>query len=135
SRPGALLRTRRVEDAAKRNSQQSGWGRSAQVAGVRLRFRSGGPGHRRGRIREGSCWSSLPNLLTLGPVALRFSRHAQKKKDGRHMSAKVVGPRDGKAGFLGSIGVRFMIDGAEAGGGFSLVEHPMSPRALAPPLP
>ena len=50
------------------------------------------------------------------------------------MAAKVVGPRDGKAGFLGSIGVRFMIDGAEAHGGFSLVEHPMSPRALAAPL-
>src|SRR2546421_7227097 len=49
-------------------------------------------------------------------------------------AAKVVGPRDGKAGFLGSIGVRFMIDGAESGGGFSLVEHPMSPRALAAPL-
>jgi mannose-6-phosphate isomerase-like protein (cupin superfamily) len=49
-------------------------------------------------------------------------------------AAKVVGPRDGKAGFLGSIGVRFMIDGEEAGGGFSLVEHPMSPRALAAPL-
>ena len=48
--------------------------------------------------------------------------------------AKVVGPRDGKLGFLGSIGVRFMIDGEEAGGGFSLVEHPMSPRALAAPL-
>ena len=48
--------------------------------------------------------------------------------------AKVVGPRDGKAGFLGSIGVRFMIGGEEAGGGFSLVEHPMSPRALAAPL-
>jgi mannose-6-phosphate isomerase-like protein (cupin superfamily) len=30
--------------------------------------------------------------------------------------------------------VRFMIDGAESGGGFSLVEHPMSPRALAAPL-
>ena len=27
-----------------------------------------------------------------------------------------------------------MIDGAESGGGFSLVEHPMSPRALAAPL-
>jgi mannose-6-phosphate isomerase-like protein (cupin superfamily) len=50
------------------------------------------------------------------------------------MSAKVVGPRDGKAGFLGSIGVRFMIDGAEAGERFSLVEHPMSARALAAPL-
>jgi len=50
------------------------------------------------------------------------------------MAAKVVGPREGKAGFLGSIGVRFMIDGEEADGGFSLVEHPMSPRALAAPL-
>jgi hypothetical protein len=50
------------------------------------------------------------------------------------MAAKAVGPGDGKAGFLGSIGVRFMIDGGEAGGGFSLVEHPMSARALAAPL-
>ena len=48
--------------------------------------------------------------------------------------AKVVGPSDGKAGFLGSIGVRFMIDGHETAEGFSLVEHPMSPRALAAPL-
>jgi len=45
-----------------------------------------------------------------------------------------VGPQDGKAGSLGSIGVRFMIDGAETDGGFSLVEHPMPPRALAAPL-
>jgi quercetin dioxygenase-like cupin family protein len=50
------------------------------------------------------------------------------------MTTKVVGPRDGKAGFLGSIGVRFMIDGDEAGERFSLVEHPMSARALAAPL-
>jgi mannose-6-phosphate isomerase-like protein (cupin superfamily) len=41
---------------------------------------------------------------------------------------------DGKAGFLGSVGVRFMIDGAAADGRFSLVEHPMSARALAAPL-
>jgi mannose-6-phosphate isomerase-like protein (cupin superfamily) len=47
---------------------------------------------------------------------------------------KVVGPKDGSEGFLGSIGVRFMIDGSEAGERFSLVEHPMSPRALAAPL-
>lgn len=50
------------------------------------------------------------------------------------MAAKVLGPRDGQAGFLGSIGVRFMIDRVESSGGFSLVEHPMSPRALAAPL-
>jgi quercetin dioxygenase-like cupin family protein len=49
-------------------------------------------------------------------------------------AVKVVGPQDGKAGFLGSIGVRFMIDGEEAGDRFSLVEHPMSARALAAPL-
>src|ERR1700681_3314842 len=48
--------------------------------------------------------------------------------------ARVLGPKDGKAGFLGSIGVRFMIDGGESGGGFSLVEHPMSAHALAAPL-
>ncbi len=46
----------------------------------------------------------------------------------------VIGPSDGKAGFLGSIGARFMIDGEDAGGDFSLVEHPMSPHALAAPL-
>jgi quercetin dioxygenase-like cupin family protein len=49
-------------------------------------------------------------------------------------TARVLGPRDGRLGFLGSIGVRFMIDGAEADERFSLVEHPMSPRALAAPL-
>ena len=48
--------------------------------------------------------------------------------------ARVVGPTDGKSGFLGSIGVRFMIDGADTDQGFSLVEHPMPPRALAAPL-
>jgi mannose-6-phosphate isomerase-like protein (cupin superfamily) len=47
---------------------------------------------------------------------------------------KVVRPGDGHGGFLGSIGVRFLIDGLEAGQRFSLVEHPMSPRALAAPL-
>ncbi|MDX6589215.1 MAG: hypothetical protein QOI84_489 [Solirubrobacterales bacterium] len=50
------------------------------------------------------------------------------------MSARVLGPNDGKAGFLGSIGVRFMIDGEDAAERFSLVEHPMPPRALAAPL-
>jgi len=49
-------------------------------------------------------------------------------------TTRVVGPTDGKAGFLGSIGVRFMLDGETSDGGFSLVEHPMSARALAAPL-
>jgi quercetin dioxygenase-like cupin family protein len=50
------------------------------------------------------------------------------------IETRVVGPQDGKAGFLGSIGVRFMIGGAESDERFSLVEHPMSARALAAPL-
>jgi mannose-6-phosphate isomerase-like protein (cupin superfamily) len=48
---------------------------------------------------------------------------------------RIVGPRDGKSGSLGSIGVRFMIGAAEvADGGFSLVEHPMPAHTLAAPL-
>ena len=47
---------------------------------------------------------------------------------------KVVGPLDGKEGFLGSINVRFLIDGSQAGERFSLVDHAMSPRALAAPV-
>ena len=49
-------------------------------------------------------------------------------------AARVLGPSDGVKGFLGSIGVRFMINGPDSGGGFSLVEHPMSARALGAPL-
>jgi mannose-6-phosphate isomerase-like protein (cupin superfamily) len=49
-------------------------------------------------------------------------------------SAKIVAPNNGREGFIGSIGVRFMIDGNEADERFSLVEHPMSARALAAPL-
>jgi quercetin dioxygenase-like cupin family protein len=48
--------------------------------------------------------------------------------------ARIVGPRDGKLGKLGGIGVRFMVGGTESGGGFALVEHPMEPRALAAPM-
>ena len=47
---------------------------------------------------------------------------------------RIIGPADAAEGFLGSIGVRWMIDGAEAAQRFSLVEHPMTPRALAAPL-
>jgi quercetin dioxygenase-like cupin family protein len=47
---------------------------------------------------------------------------------------RVVGPDDGDLGWLASIGVRFMISSEDSGGGFSLVEHPMPPRALAAPL-
>jgi hypothetical protein len=47
---------------------------------------------------------------------------------------RVVGPEDGDLGWLASIGVRLMISSEESGGGFSLVEHPMPPKALAAPL-
>ena len=52
----------------------------------------------------------------------------------KSIAPRIVGPKDGKAGDLGSIGVRFMIYGEDSGGGFSLVEHPMPPRRLAAPL-
>jgi mannose-6-phosphate isomerase-like protein (cupin superfamily) len=49
-------------------------------------------------------------------------------------SARIIGPDDATEGFLGSIGARFLIDGPDAAERFSLVEHPMSPHALAAPL-
>jgi len=57
-----------------------------------------------------------------------------KEKTMPTQSATVIGPQDGRSGSLGAIGVRLMVDGAASGGGFSLVEHPMPPRALAAPL-
>jgi mannose-6-phosphate isomerase-like protein (cupin superfamily) len=50
------------------------------------------------------------------------------------IAPRIVGPTDGKAGTLGAIGVRFMIDTDDTGARFSVVEHPMPPRALAAPL-
>src|SRR4051794_16491821 len=46
---------------------------------------------------------------------------------------KVLGPDEGAYAQVGAMGVRFMVD-AETGGGFSMVEHPIPPRALAAPL-
>jgi mannose-6-phosphate isomerase-like protein (cupin superfamily) len=47
---------------------------------------------------------------------------------------RIIGPKDGKFVDLQSVGVRFMIWGAETGGTFSLVEHPIPPRTLVAPL-
>jgi mannose-6-phosphate isomerase-like protein (cupin superfamily) len=47
---------------------------------------------------------------------------------------RIIGPRDGKFVDLRSVGVRFMVWGAESGGDFSLVEHPIPPRTLVAPL-
>ena len=47
---------------------------------------------------------------------------------------QVLGPAEGDSVSFGGLGVRFMIGGDESGGGFSLVEHPIAPRALAAPL-
>jgi len=49
-------------------------------------------------------------------------------------SPTIIGPTDGESVTLQTIGVRFMIPGADSDGRFSLVEHPMPPRGLAAPL-
>lgn len=48
--------------------------------------------------------------------------------------ARVLGPGEGGRIDLGGLGVRFMVDGHTAAGGFALVEHPIAPRTLAAPL-
>jgi mannose-6-phosphate isomerase-like protein (cupin superfamily) len=49
-------------------------------------------------------------------------------------TTKVVPHGTGAFGWLGGLGIRFMIPGIDSRGGFSLVEHPLKPRALAAPL-
>ena len=46
----------------------------------------------------------------------------------------IIGPTGGEAVALQTIGVRFMIPGADSDSRLSLVEHPIPPRALAAPL-
>jgi mannose-6-phosphate isomerase-like protein (cupin superfamily) len=48
--------------------------------------------------------------------------------------ARSVGRTEGKSVFNGTVGVRHIVDTVKAEGRFSVLEHPMSPRALAAPL-
>jgi mannose-6-phosphate isomerase-like protein (cupin superfamily) len=49
-------------------------------------------------------------------------------------SPTIIGPTDGESVAIQTIGVRFMIPGVDTDARFSLVEHPIPPRALAAPL-
>jgi len=46
----------------------------------------------------------------------------------------IIGPTEGESVAIQTIGVRFMIPGVDTDTRFSLVEHPIPPRALAAPL-
>lgn len=48
--------------------------------------------------------------------------------------AQSIGRTEGKSVFIGTVGVRHIVDKFQAEGRFSVLEHPMSPRALAAPL-
>ena len=61
------------------------------------------------------------------------STHPLRRFDASQGPRK-LGPGDGKAVDLGSVGVRFMAWMEETGGAFSLVEHPIPPRTLVAPL-
>jgi quercetin dioxygenase-like cupin family protein len=67
----------------------------------------------------------------------QFVEHDVKRKEkamtevaNRH----VLGPQEGEVVHLFALGVRFMVEGEATGGAFSLVEHPLPPRALGAPL-
>ena len=50
------------------------------------------------------------------------------------LARHTLGPDEGQVVHLLALGVRFMIDGDATGGAFSLVEHPLPPRALGAPV-
>ncbi|HEX6347989.1 MAG TPA: cupin domain-containing protein [Candidatus Dormibacteraeota bacterium] len=47
---------------------------------------------------------------------------------------RVIKSDEGRQGWLGGLGIRFLVPGEDSEGGFALVEHPLRPRALAAPL-
>ncbi len=50
------------------------------------------------------------------------------------LTRQTLGPDEGDVVHLLALGVRFMIDGDATGGAFSLVEHPLPPRAVGAPV-
>ena len=58
----------------------------------------------------------------------------QLKRFDHTQGPRIIGPDEGYSVQLPGVGVRFMAWTEETGGGFSMVEHPMSARALAAPL-
>jgi mannose-6-phosphate isomerase-like protein (cupin superfamily) len=46
----------------------------------------------------------------------------------------IIKPVDGASFDFGGLGVHWKIDGVQTGGHFSVVHHPLAPRALAAPL-
>jgi quercetin dioxygenase-like cupin family protein len=50
------------------------------------------------------------------------------------IASHVLAAEEGESVHLFDLGVRFLIEGATTGGAFSLVEHPLPPRALGAPL-
>ena len=49
-------------------------------------------------------------------------------------SPTIIKPADGGLVDFGGLGVHWKIDGNQAGGRFSIVHHPIAPKALAAPL-
>jgi mannose-6-phosphate isomerase-like protein (cupin superfamily) len=70
------------------------------------------------------------------PCMIHSMNMVSIEKEG-HMAATtrhVLGPDEGELVHLFALGVRFIVDGETTGGAFSLVEHPLPPRALGAPL-
>ena len=53
---------------------------------------------------------------------------------GNALARHTLGPHEGQVVHLLALGVRFMIDDETTDGAFSLVEHPLPPRALGAPV-
>src|SRR4051794_33463016 len=75
----------------------------------------------------------VADRLRCASVNMLFNQMEKSTMQATHDKLQVLGPDEGKYAQIGAMGVRFMVD-PERGGGFSLVEHPIAPRALAAPM-
>jgi mannose-6-phosphate isomerase-like protein (cupin superfamily) len=75
-----------------------------------------------------------PGITPVSAQPSPLTAHLPTRQFDGSTGPRIIGPRDGKFVDLRSVGVRFMVWGAETGGTFSLVEHPIPPRTLVAPV-
>src|SRR6187551_2243576 len=85
-------------------------------------------------IRMVQCPRSDNRLLSEKEKEMEIAAQAGRIRFDASQGPRIVGPDEGKAVDLGSVGVRFMAWTEETGGLFSLVEHPIPAKTLVAPL-
>jgi len=110
----------------------------ARIARQLAKRVSGSTAVRRSSTTVRGVWFRTRRSATTRSSATRVRGHLLSgllaRRNGVTSTEKVLKAGQGREGWLGGLGIRFMISGEQSRGGFALVEHRLKPRALAAPM-